>query len=813
MKNKTSITCIFLLCLGCLLVIQNYLDVSQELIKFQGQETNLQGLSEVSVDVCVDVDYQPSSNEISEAKRLREELLSTNKKIGLDILAENDGKLTSDQQEDAGQAAIAILLPWAILFVISLFTYITLLICCSNCCPCTCCRCTQAQKIDDIRIPLAFSIIFGVIILAFSIAGLALSEDVGNSLKSIRCAGYMIFSDINYGVIDSEDAEITRWKGLDSVINNITIIQNGLGGFVSDTQKQLDQINAKQLQDQYGELSDENKKIEAIPLTTYYGANDVLGYISTGKTVNSNSIATEIKQIPVLPQQQLFKQIYENIIKEIANIKSYGQQLGDQQGDISKSLEDTKKSIKDTQVNLINAAHDFLETTDSLENGSDLTSIVFYIIFGVFGLFALLIVVSSTLLCLGKGLKCFRCILVCACTFNFLFVLIGFILSAALGLTSGVLAEGCDYIDVILTNQTKFENLNYAIKDKEIKDIMTECLFKDGDILNYYNVYDSLKQAIDLDQSISDFEQQKAQFQSESAKGDAALQVNSDYIKSFITFERVDEEEYSTSNPANMKYLMREQVKTCNSNKKSSVPDKMSFCDTSAIQYLPSSGSTFSNPNNKPVCLQSSIFSADPTLLNQQISNCAEISTINQFYTTQSSKWKPVQDQEKSIINKHKQNQDALIAKFDAITSYTTAASNYLKSITDKNTGALSGVNCKFVQVSITRVQNVMCAQSFRLFYYFWIFFAIISISMWLSAISIFRVSIGIYYLSKGDAYLPGDYTNGQYTQGNVPIPIPQQDISLQQGLVQQGYVQQGYLQQGYVNQPAIQNNQYQPPQ
>ncbi|CAD8183869.1 unnamed protein product [Paramecium octaurelia] len=800
MKNKTSITCIFLLCLGCLLVIQNYLDE---------QETILQGISEVVVDVCVDVDYQPSSDEISEAKRLREELLSTNKKIGLDYLAENDGTLTSDQQKDAAQAVIAILLPWAILFVISLFTYITLLICCSDCCPCACCRCTQAQKIDDIRIPLAFSIIFGVIILAFCIAGLVLSEDVGNSLKSIRCAGYMIFNDINYGVLDSEDLEITRWKGLDSVINNITIIQNGLGGFVSDTQKQLDQINAKQLQDQYGELSDENKKLEAIPLTTYYGTNNILGYISTGKTVNSDSIVTEIKQIPVLPQSAIFQQIYENIINEIANIKSYGQQLGDQQDDISKSLEETKVSIRDTQVNLINAAHDFLETTDSLDNASDLSSMVFYIVFGVFGLFALVIIFSSSLLCFGKGLKCFRCLLVCACTFNFLFVLIGFILSAVLGLTSGVLAEGCDYMDVILTNQTKFESLNYAIKDKEIKEIMTECLFKDGDILNYYNVYDSLQQALDLDQSISDFEVQKAQFQAEAAKGDATLKVNSDYITSFFTFERVDEEEYSSSNPANMKYLMREQVKTCNSNKKSSVPDRMSFCDTSAIQYSPLSGSTFSNPNNKPVCLQSAIFSADQTLLNQQISNCGEISTINQFYQSQSSKWKPVQDQEKSILNKHKQNQDTLIAKFDAITSYTTAASNYLKSITDKNTGALSGVNCKFVQVSITRVQNVMCAKSFRLFYYFWIFFAIISISMWLSAISIFRVSIGIHNLSIGEAYLQGDYTNGQYTQGNVPMPIPQQDLSVQQGYVQQGYVIQGNMQQGYVNQPAIQNNPY----
>lgn len=100
----------------------------------------------------------------------------------------------------------------------------------------------------------------------------------------------------------------------------------------------------------------------------------------------------------------------------------------------------------------MNAANDFLDNTKTLEDGSDLASLVFYIVFGVFGLFSLVIVFSSTLLCFGKGLKCFRCLLVCACTFNFLFVLIGFILSAILGTTSGMLAEGCDYIDVILTN-------------------------------------------------------------------------------------------------------------------------------------------------------------------------------------------------------------------------------------------------------------------------------------------------------------------------------------------------------------------------
>ncbi|CAD8178500.1 unnamed protein product [Paramecium pentaurelia] len=791
MKNKTSITCVFLLCLGCLLVIQNYLD---------GQETFLESLSQVTVDICVDIDYQPTSNEISEAKRLREELLSTNHRIGLDNLAENNGKSSSELQSDAVQAVMFMLLPWAILLVISLFTYITLMICCSDCCPCGCCRCSQAQKIDDIRIPLTFSIIFGVIILAFCIAGLILSGEVGNSIKSMKCAGLMIFSDINDGVTDSDDEEMKKWKGLDSVINNITTIQNGLGGFISDTQKQLDQINAKQLQDQYGELSDENKKLEAIPLTTYYGTNNILGYISTGKTVNADSIVTEVTQINVLPQSSIFQQIYENIIKEIANIKSYGQQLSDQQDDISNSLEDTKKSIQNTQQNLLYAANDFIDNTQILDDASDLASLVFYIVFGVFGLFSLVIIFSSTLLCFGKGLKCFRCLLVCACTFNFLFVLIGFILSAVLGLTSGVLAEGCDYIDVILSNQTKFESLNYLVSDKEINDIMAECLFKDGDILNYYNVYDSLQQVINLDNSISQFEQQKAEFNKQSAEGDKTLKINQDYITSFVTFERVDEKEYTPpSDSTNIKYLMREQVKACNNNKKSSVPDKMSYCDTSAIQYQPLSGSPFSNPNNQPVCLQSAIFSKDQTLLNQQISGCPEISTISQFYTTQSSSWKPAQDQEKTILDKHKQNQDALLVKFDAITSYTTAASNYLKSITDKNTGSLSGVNCKFVQLSITRVQNAMCAKSFRLFYYFWIFFAIISISMWLSAISIFRVSIGIYYLSKIEAYLQGDYTNGQYTQGNIPMPLPQQDIS----------VQQGYVQQGIVNQPQIPNNPY----
>lgn len=51
-----------------------------------------------------------------------------------------------------------------------------------------------------------------------------MSSEVGNSIKSIKCAGLMIFSDINDGVTDSDDEEMKRWKGLGSVINNITII-------------------------------------------------------------------------------------------------------------------------------------------------------------------------------------------------------------------------------------------------------------------------------------------------------------------------------------------------------------------------------------------------------------------------------------------------------------------------------------------------------------------------------------------------------------------------------------------------------------
>lgn len=71
---------------------------------------------------------------------------------------------------------------------------------------------------------MAFSIIFGVIILAFCIAGLILSGEVGNSIKSIRCVGLMMFSDINDGVTDSDDEDVLKWKGLDSIINNITMI-------------------------------------------------------------------------------------------------------------------------------------------------------------------------------------------------------------------------------------------------------------------------------------------------------------------------------------------------------------------------------------------------------------------------------------------------------------------------------------------------------------------------------------------------------------------------------------------------------------
>lgn len=72
-------------------------------------------------------------------------------------------------------------------------------------CTCHCCACEKAQKVDHIRISLTFSILFSIIILGFCIAGLVLSESVGESLKEVRCSAIKIFSDIDVGVTDSDN--------------------------------------------------------------------------------------------------------------------------------------------------------------------------------------------------------------------------------------------------------------------------------------------------------------------------------------------------------------------------------------------------------------------------------------------------------------------------------------------------------------------------------------------------------------------------------------------------------------------------------
>lgn len=38
-----------------------------------------------------------------------------------------------------------------------------------------------------------------------------------------------------------------------------------------------------------------NFRLEAIPLTTHYGTNNILGYISTGKTVSDDKIVSEVE--------------------------------------------------------------------------------------------------------------------------------------------------------------------------------------------------------------------------------------------------------------------------------------------------------------------------------------------------------------------------------------------------------------------------------------------------------------------------------------------------------------------------------------
>lgn len=44
-----------------------------------------------------------------------------------------------------------------------------------------------------------------------------------------------MFADIEYGNISSSDPDVLKWKGLDSVIQNITIVKTELNNLISKT--------------------------------------------------------------------------------------------------------------------------------------------------------------------------------------------------------------------------------------------------------------------------------------------------------------------------------------------------------------------------------------------------------------------------------------------------------------------------------------------------------------------------------------------------------------------------------------------------
>lgn len=89
----------------------------------------------------------------------------------------------------------------------------------------------------------------------------------------------------------------------------------------------------------------------------------------------------------------------------------------------------------------------FEDDTKTIDDVSKLTGLIFYIIYGVFALFALIVLLGSTTICFKKGLSLCKCLTVFSCVFYFFFLIIGFVLSALFAVSSGILAESCDYID------------------------------------------------------------------------------------------------------------------------------------------------------------------------------------------------------------------------------------------------------------------------------------------------------------------------------------------------------------------------------
>lgn len=78
----------------------------------------------------------------------------------------------------------------------------------------------------------------------------------------------------------------------------------------------------------------------------------------------------------------------------------------------------------------------------------------------MFCLFAVLSIVAAIFICGNKALSLCKCTMVASCLLYFIFLIIGFVLSAGLATTSGILAETCNYMDLLLTNETKFTSIN-----------------------------------------------------------------------------------------------------------------------------------------------------------------------------------------------------------------------------------------------------------------------------------------------------------------------------------------------------------------
>ncbi|KAM3141890.1 hypothetical protein pb186bvf_005976 [Paramecium bursaria] len=641
-------------------------------------------------------------------------------------------------------------LPWAIMFVIFIFSFIAINFCYSDCCPCCdFCRCERAKHRKDYFILILASIFICLIQVAFSIAGIIQQFQYTDSILQIKCQATKAVGDVQYGVPGYPWGGFTK---LTSSLENVTL---KLNDFVTQTNTQVKNIKIDNIKSSYQSLQSENQQINQINVQingkqSYYVSQQALNYLVNGISTNQGQFVQNQQQSLVTNQTKVLETIYDGIINALQGVISNSTQIVNDQQSTTDAIDQSYSKINDASDNLIK----YKSNIDDAIDNKQLRDAIQGVLLSFFGyaLFVSLIVILALAFLLRDKNGCN----ICLCIGNWLFALIifcGYLLCIYFSIQVTFQSQSCSFIYEVITVDT---TLNQIDIDGDVKNISQTCLFGNGNLLSIYTNTSWLDSVNKLNNSINTFTNAASNYNTQLASGTSLLNNNKAFINKLATSVLVDEVEPSSYNSGsqnesfNVKFQMSTKL-ACSSGDQ--IVEFQNNCTSGNSFYDASTGQDF--PSTIPLCIQSCAFFYKPSAMSSRLATCdsQSFNNVSSFLNTQNQGWKPVLNKQNQLIQDNQDVSNNLTQNVTALQTYVVSIQDYLKVTTDPTSGVLSQVNCSFVSKSIKRVSNAFCVDNLLVSYQIYIFIAMISTCMFISTFTLFRIYINVNNIKQFEKY------------------------------------------------------------